>query len=154
TIALLPGSPALNAGTATAGLTTDQRGEPLDIPVDIGAFQSQGFVLAAAPGTTPQSTPTGEGFANPLAVTVFALNPVEPVAGGIVSFTVTPDQDRGAGAMLSASSAVIGADHHAQVTATANDLVGTYSVTASTTDGFNLPRIMLTNLPNNEVVLN
>src|SRR5262249_43812839 len=36
TIALLPGSPALNAGTAVAGLTTDQRGEPLDIPVDIG----------------------------------------------------------------------------------------------------------------------
>jgi hypothetical protein len=153
TIALLPGSPALNAGTATAGLTTDQRGEPLDIPVDIGAFQSQGFVLAAAAGTTPQSAPTGQAFANPLVVTVVALNPVEPVVGGIVSFTVTSDQNSGAGAVLSAPTAVIGADHHAQVTATANDLVGTFIVTASTTDGFTLPRITLTNLPNNEVAL-
>ena len=47
TIALLPGSLALGAGTP-AGLTTDQRGEALDIPADIGDFQSQGFVIAAA----------------------------------------------------------------------------------------------------------
>ncbi len=154
TIALLPGSPALDAGTAVAGITTDQRGEPLDVSIDIGAFQSQGFVLAVAPGTTPQSAPTGEAFANPLTVTVFAVNPVEPVVGGIVSFAVTPDEDSGAGAVLSALTAVIGADHHAQVTATANDLVGTFIVTASTTDGLTLPRIILTNLPNDEVALN
>ena len=67
-----------------------------------------------------------------------------------MTFTVTPDEDSGAGAVLSALTAVIGADHRAQVTATANDLVGTYVVTASTADGFTLPRIILTNLPNNE----
>jgi hypothetical protein len=152
TIALLPGSPALGAGAAMSGITTDQRGEPLDAAVDIGAFQSQGFVLAAAPGTTPQSAPTGEAFANPLVVTVVARNPAEPVAGGVVSFTVTPD-DTGAGAGLSAATAVIGGDHGAQVTATANAIEGTYIVTASAAGGLTMPRISLTNLHNNRVRL-
>ncbi len=39
TVALLPGSPAIGKGTKVAGVTTDQRGFPLDSPVDIGAFQ-------------------------------------------------------------------------------------------------------------------
>ena len=55
-----------------------------------------------APPRSP--TPTGEAFANPLVVTVVARNPVEPVVGGIVSFTVTPDGDSGAEAELSALS--------------------------------------------------
>src|SRR5262245_7746545 len=103
TIALLPGSPALRAGTAVNGITTDQRGLPPDVPVDIGAVQSQGFVLTAAPGTSPQSAPTGEAFANPLVVTVVARNPAEPVVGGIVFLVVTPG-DGGAGADLSAAT--------------------------------------------------
>ena len=41
TMALLPGSPAIGAGTAPSGVTTDQRGQPLDSPPDIGAFQTQ-----------------------------------------------------------------------------------------------------------------
>ena len=42
TMALLAGSPAIEAGTAVSGITTDQRGQPLDTPVpDIGAFQTQ-----------------------------------------------------------------------------------------------------------------
>ena len=41
TIALQPASPAIGAGTAVFGVTTDQRGFPLDSPPDIGAFQSQ-----------------------------------------------------------------------------------------------------------------
>jgi hypothetical protein len=150
TIALLPGSPALRAGTALNGITTDQRGEPLDVAVDIGAFQSQGFVLTAAPGTTPQSAPTGEAFANPLAVTVVARNPAEPVAGGIVFLTVTPDGG-GAGAGLSAATAVIGADHQARVRATANAIEGTYVVTAATAGGLAPAQITLTNLHNNLV---
>ena len=40
TMALLPGSPAMNAGAAS-GITTDQRGFALDGPIDIGAFQVQ-----------------------------------------------------------------------------------------------------------------
>jgi hypothetical protein len=152
TIALLPGSPALGAGTPINGLDADQRGEVFDIPADIGAFQSQGFVLTAAPGTTPQSAPTGEAFPNQLVVTVTARNPVEPVAGGIVSFTVNPD-DFGAGANLSATNAVIGADGRARVFATANDLTGTYSVTASAAGDLTSLSIALTNLANNLVAL-
>jgi hypothetical protein len=42
TMALLPGSPAIGAGTAVSGVKTDQRGFPLDSPKpDIGAFQTQ-----------------------------------------------------------------------------------------------------------------
>jgi hypothetical protein len=152
TVALLPGSPALGFATSINGIAFDQRGEALDVPADIGAYQSQGFVFKAAPGTTPQSAPTGEAFANPLVVTVTARNPVEPVAGGTVTYTVNPD-DGGAGANLSANTAVIGADGRAQVTATANDVAGTYTVTVTSTGGQALPGITLANLPNNLIAL-
>ncbi len=41
TMALLPASPAIGAGTAVNGVTSDQRGLPLDSPPDIGAYQTQ-----------------------------------------------------------------------------------------------------------------
>ncbi len=41
TMALKPGSPAIHAGVAVTGLTTDQRGFPLDSPPDIGAYQTR-----------------------------------------------------------------------------------------------------------------
>ena len=91
TMSVLPGSAAIGTGSSVSGVTTDQRGEPLDSPnPDIGAFQSQGFTLAAVTGSTPQSTPAGTAFANPLAVTVTANNPAEPVAGGVLTFTAPP----------------------------------------------------------------
>ena len=40
TMALLTGSPAIGAGTAIAGVTTDQRGLAIDSPPDIGAYQT------------------------------------------------------------------------------------------------------------------
>jgi fibronectin-binding autotransporter adhesin len=40
TLGLEPNSPAIHAGVAVTGVTTDQRGFPLDSPPDIGAFQS------------------------------------------------------------------------------------------------------------------
>ena len=46
TIPLLPGSPAIGAGTAISGITTDQRGFALDSPSpDIGAFQTNPLVV-------------------------------------------------------------------------------------------------------------
>ena len=46
TMALLPGSPAIGAGTTDPGIpTTDERGQPRGSSVDIGAFQSQGGPL-------------------------------------------------------------------------------------------------------------
>jgi predicted outer membrane repeat protein len=50
TMALLTGSPAIGAGTAIAGVTTDQRGLAIDSPPDIGAYQ------------TPPAHPTSLSF--------------------------------------------------------------------------------------------
>jgi hypothetical protein len=132
TMPLLPGSPAIGAGTTAGAPATDQRGEPRAGHVDIGAFQSQGFTLAPVAGSTPQSATAGASFTNPLAVTVAANNPVEPVTGGVVSFAVTPVG--GAWATLSAATATI-KDGAASVTATANATMGQYGVTAITSGG-------------------
>ncbi len=129
TIPLLPGSPAIGAGAPMSGITSDQRGLPLDSPVpDIGAFQSQGFTLTPVSGSTPQFAPTGLAFANPLAVTVTANNPVEPVAGGIITWSAPGS---GASAALSALTSTIGSNGAASITATANATLGSYAVTAT-----------------------
>ena len=127
TMALLPGSPAINAGTSTGAPTTDQRGQPRVGAVDIGAFESQGFTLAPVAGSTPQSTVANTAFANPLAVSVTANNPVEPVNGGVITFAAPVT---GASATLSATTPTI-AGGQASVTATADTTLGAYTVTAS-----------------------
>ncbi len=87
TVPVLPGCPAIGAGTPLAGITTDQRGEPYASTPDIGAYQEQGFNITVVADSTPQSAATGSTFAIPLAVTVTANDPVNPVAGGQVTFT-------------------------------------------------------------------
>ena len=101
-------------------------GEPLDSPnPDIGTFQSHGFTL-------PQSSAARRRphyrhrFPNPLAVTVTANNSVEPVAGGVVTFTAPST-----GASANIPAATIGSNGVASETATANSTVGFYTVTAS-----------------------
>ena len=61
TIALLSNSPAIGWGIKT-DLTSDQRGFPLNHPVDIGAFQSQSGSLAFQVNTTADgsSVPSGK----------------------------------------------------------------------------------------------
>ncbi len=130
TIALLPGSVAISAGTAVSGITTDQRGEPLDSPPDIGAFQSQGFTITSVAGGTLQQTTDGTAFANPLAVAVTANNPLEPVAGGTLTFAAPSS---GASAALTGGTFTLGPDGSASVIAADNSIAGSYSVTASTT---------------------
>ncbi|MFI5455528.1 MAG: beta strand repeat-containing protein, partial [Isosphaerales bacterium] len=130
TVALLPGSPAIGAGIAVNGVTRDQRGVLFGSPPDIGAFESQGISLKAVAGSTPQSAATGDAFASPLAVTVTANDPLEPVAGGLVTFTVNPASN-GSSASLSGTIGIIGASGMAEVTATANSTAGSYTVTAS-----------------------
>jgi hypothetical protein len=58
TMALLPGSPALDAGSLVAGITTDQRGipRPQGAAPDIGAFEARGFTLAAPRGVRYPNT--------------------------------------------------------------------------------------------------
>ena len=131
TMALLPGSPALGAGTVETGISTDQRGEPIDSPIpDIGAFQSQGFDLTPATRQYAAVRPTGTSFANPLAVTITAKNPDDPVIGGVLSFTINPASN-GASASLSTTTAIIGTDGTAQVMATANAIAGSYTAVVS-----------------------
>jgi hypothetical protein len=129
TMPLLPGSPAIGGGISGTGVPViDQRGQPRAGSVDIGAFQSQGFILTLAASSAFQSAPINTEFASPLAVTVTAMNSVEPVNGGVVSFAVTPVGS--ASATLSAATATItrGA---ASVTSTAGATIGQYLVTAT-----------------------
>ena len=72
TLALLPGSPAIDAGHRPCLPTADQRGLGRVGAVDIGAFESQGFVLTPLAGSSPQSALTGTPFTHPLTVVVTA----------------------------------------------------------------------------------
>jgi len=128
TYPLLSGSPAIDAGDSPYCPAGDQRGAARVGTCDIGAFESQGFTLGSPTGA-PQSADINTAFADPLGLTVAANNPVEPVNGGLVTFTAPGS---GASAAIAGSPATIGADGTASVTATANGTAGSYTVTAST----------------------
>jgi hypothetical protein len=131
TMALLPGSPAIDAGrnAFVAPGDTDQRGLPRIAggTMDIGAFESQGFTITPTSGNH-QSATINVAFAQPLTVTVKPNNAGEPVVGGQVTFTAPAS---GASASLPGAPAKIGADGQASVTASANGTAGSYRVTAS-----------------------
>jgi predicted outer membrane repeat protein len=131
TMALLPGSPAVGAGMAASGVTTDERGAPRPASgaVDIGAFQDQGYALAVSFGS-PQSTLVSQPFNAPLAALLTENFANAPLPGVTIDFSAPSS---GASATLSASSAVTDASGLASVTATANATAGNYVVTASAT---------------------
>ncbi len=106
TIALLPGSPAIDAGSATWSSATDQRSisRPQSPAPDIGAFESRGFTISVTSGNS-QTTPATTAFALPLQVTVASAYG-EPVEGGVVTFTAPSS---GASATFSSGTAAIGA---------------------------------------------
>src|SRR5262249_60736280 len=87
TMALLPGSPALDAGCNSNAPATDQRGfaRIANGTIDIGAFESRGFRLDIASGDHQQAM-VNIPFALPLRVTVSSLFG-EPVQGGAATFT-------------------------------------------------------------------
>jgi hypothetical protein len=97
TLALLAGSPAINAGSSTlattAGLTTDQRGtgfaRDLGNSVDIGAYEYNGdFSLAITPnGTTTGASPITFTFQFSRAVTGFTASSVAITNGTAGTFT-------------------------------------------------------------------
>jgi hypothetical protein len=143
TMALLPGSPALDAGDpgfATPG-ATDQRGLPrvADGRLDIGAFESQGFSMTVS--GSPQSIPINTTFASPLQVAVTANDPGVSVAGGRITFSAPAT---GASATLATPSVTLDAAGVAATTATAGGTQGSYAVTASA-GGNNVTTFSLTN---------
>ncbi len=147
TMALLPGSPAIDAGNNAlipSGVTTDQRGLPRIVggTVDIGAFESSGFTIAVVSGSG-QSANITEPFASPLVASVTANNANEPIAGGQIIFT-----GPGAGPSTSPSVnfATIAADGTASATITANIAAGTYTVTAAASKESSTASFSLTNV--------
>ena len=127
THALLPGSVAINAGSALVAPAQDQRGNNRVGTPDIGAFESQGFALTILSGNN-QTTSPGTAFTNPLSVSVSSAGG-EPVTGGVVSF-VAPTS--GASATLSSATATLSSSGTAAVNATANATAGgPYNVVAS-----------------------
>ncbi len=148
TVALLPGSPAIDAGASGAGIpVTDERGKSRVGAPDIGAFESQGFTLAAVTGSTPQTAIFGV-FTNPLAVTVTANNPLEPVDGAVVRFTVP---STGASAVLTSPVTITGGV--ASTTAESNSTVGPYTVTATAGSGCNTVSFSLVNTDHGSLVV-
>jgi CSLREA domain-containing protein len=144
TQALLPGSPAIDAGDncvtlvsgsggcLTTPLTTDQRGvtRRVNNTVDIGAFESRAFTLSVTSGS-PQSRAVNTLFA-PLVVTVNSTSG-DPVAGGLVIFTAPTV---GPTAILATTTGsiqeTIGANRQASTRPTANGLAGgPYTITAT-----------------------
>src|SRR5262249_9701687 len=65
TMALLPGSLAIDHGSAANGNSIDQRGKSWVGATDIGAFESQGFTITVTSGNN-QSAAVNTAFAHPL----------------------------------------------------------------------------------------
>jgi hypothetical protein len=134
TMALLPGSPAIDAGDNAVGLATDQRGvaRPQNGRADIGAFESRGFTLALVAGDN-QSATVATAFLNRLQVRV--TSPYgEPVAGGRLTFTAPAS---GAGATFTGGTSTAPASIDPLGLAfspavTANTTAGRYGVTVDT----------------------
>jgi hypothetical protein len=130
TCALLPGSPAIDAGTSTGAPATDQRGisRPQGAAVDIGAFESRGFTLSITGGNDQQAF-ANTAFASPLAVQVTSAFG-EPVQGGQVTFSAPAS---GASATFApATTVTIDANGQASLSAVANGITGGYTVSAAT----------------------
>jgi len=159
TMALLPGSPAIDTGD-NAAITnppfsgppfTDQRGTGFariaNGTVDIGAFESRGFTIAATSGSG-QSAAIRAAFASPLVATVSSVSG-EPVSGGVVSFTAPAS---GPGATFTGGVTTIevsiNASGQASASATANSLAGgPYNISAGGV-GISSPALFsLTNTP-------
>ena len=159
TMALLPGSPAIDTGDNAAIANppfsgppfTDQRGTGFariaNGTVDIGAFESRGFSISATSGSG-QSVAVRAAFAAPLVATVSSASG-EPVSGGVVSFTAPasgPSATFTGG--VTTFSASIDASGQASASAAANSLVGgPYNVSAGGI-GISSPALFsLTNTP-------
>jgi predicted outer membrane repeat protein len=141
TLAMLPGSPVINA-TNSACPTTDARGVMRSSPnCDLGAFESLGFSQVKTSGDN-QSTSIDTKFDQPLCVAVTANGADDPVDGGKITFT-PPVNGKSATMLNNPATINIGS---ACTHARANDIPGSYIVIASAV-GANSVTFDLTNKP-------
>jgi hypothetical protein len=89
TFAPLAGSPALGAGLALPGVTTDQRGLPRTASPDIGAYQTQPVATFAV--TAPAAAIAGAPFSVSVKALDAAGNPI-PSYHGVVTLTASDGQ--------------------------------------------------------------
>ncbi len=141
THALLPGSPAINAGPPVTAGGEDQRGTFRTGNSDIGAFESLGFILTQSAGDYQTAAP-GTAFASNLAVNVIPVATNEPVNGGKITFTAPGS---GASATVLGIPATITSGVATSGTVTANSVEGAYTVTANATGVFEPYPFSLTN---------
>ena len=129
TFPLRPGSSAIDAGNPTyCTIGHDQRGVSYVGTCDIGAFESQGFVLTTT-GGGDQTTVINTAFAQPLALTVTPNDAGEPVNNGVVTFA---GPLTGASTNPITNTATIAAGGVVSQSVTANGTAGgPYNVTAS-----------------------
>ena len=137
TMALVPGSPAINAGNPNV-MTADQRGvAPVGIR-DIGAYESKGFALTFSGGTA-QNTPVNTDFATPITVTLTETAFNRPISGVSLNFAAPTD-----GASATLTNAITNATGAATVLGTANGNAGSYTVFVLA-NGVTLASFTLTN---------
>lgn len=148
-IPLLPGSPAIDTGTDDGAPAGDQRGvlRPAG-RVDMGAFESQGFVLTRV-GGDDQATVISTAFPSPLLTGVTANQAIEPVDGGVVTFS---GPATGAGTASAENRAVIAGGLAGPILTANGTAGGPYRVTAraagaATANGVTGVDFHLTNLP-------
>src|SRR6185369_5187627 len=160
TIALLPGSPAIDAGSNVAatnvGLTNDQRStgfnRVVNGTVDMGAFESRGFTVSAT-GGSGQSAVFSTAFTSPLLATVSSAF-AEPIVGGQVTYTATLS---GASVTFTGGvttlAATINASNQVTLNATANNIVGgPYNVSARGGGIASPATFSLTNIQSNQTI--
>ncbi|MFN8446385.1 MAG: choice-of-anchor Q domain-containing protein, partial [Caldilineaceae bacterium] len=128
TAALSTGSSAIDAGNAAYCSDLDQRGKPRLGNCDVGAVEWQGYQLASNNGDEQHAGILND-FAQPLQVTLNALESGDSVpSGSVITFSAPIS-----GASLSNSSLTAATDgsQRANLSVTANDVIGTYLVTAT-----------------------
>ncbi|MDY6786237.1 MAG: DUF4347 domain-containing protein [Cyanobacteriota bacterium] len=132
THALIPGSPALDAGDNNEipmGVTTDQRGanRTLNTTVDIGAVEME---FALLPSGTPQSTQVETAFATPLSVQLVDTFANRPIAFADLEVTFRVPASGASGVLGNGTMVLTDAAGNAANPFTANATVGSYQVTA------------------------
>jgi uncharacterized delta-60 repeat protein len=128
TMALLSGSPAINAGTCAGAPTKDQRGmaRPQDGACDMGAYERGAPAELADISGTPQSTLAGTEFAAPLHLKV-----LDSMGAGLEGVNVSFAGPASGAGIAANGSVVTDATGAAEYAVSANATPGAYTVTAT-----------------------